>query len=456
MSVRVPVSSASSLCALVCACVCACEGPADASVLLDLKEFSSNGLPDLRDPRATLDVVDDDGAHVDVEVETGAGERTKVTSPLPVPCGADGRCGVTLRMAPTRATFTLHVSAADRCGARAELVSLTSAPVELSPWQALSVALTEARFDFDDDADDVVNVLEHATCGRFDNADGALPPQACADETDPCCADTSPLEGRMTAFAGGAHVDVEGKSISVEPFALDATEVTWRQLKRCVAAGACLVDRPDHPARAALEGAVDDEPVVGLVPADAEALCAFFGKRLPLDSEWDFAAAHRDGDPTRARYPFDSASDDVGCTNDFPGVAANFSAPGSACPGVPVRVGSYPTSHVSRGAGVGVADLGGNVAEWTLVAGSTAPEIPEVPAGHDAVVLRGGGARSPLALLENDLVVRAALPASGDVDAWRADIVRLAAAAGVRCALSVDDGTLSPPVIEEPACAAAP
>lgn len=446
--------------ALIVLCACAawslaCDAPADASVLLELDAFSNNRLPDLRDPRATLDVTDKDGAHVEVEVKTADDETTRVMSPLPVPCDSAGRCALALRLKPATVTFTLHVSSLDRCGARAELVRMASKPIELSPYQSEAVTLGSARFDFDDDEDGVVNVLEHATCGRVDVVESAAPPQACFPSDDACCAGVSPLEGHQTAFPGGAHTNAAGDDVTLAPFSLDATEVTWRQLARCVAAGACLEDRPEHPARVALDTADPSGPVVGLTPADAQALCAHFGKRLPTDDEWDFAAAHRASG--RARYPWDADAPavgdppPVGCDPAFEGVAANFSIPGSACPGVPLPVGSYASSHATHGAGEAVADLGGNVAEWTLVEGD-APAIPEIPAGHLAAALRGGGALSPLPLLENDLVIVARMPQSGDADAWRADVQRLSAAAGFRCASDVEDGSVAPPFESEPVC----
>jgi formylglycine-generating enzyme required for sulfatase activity len=465
----------------------ACDAPADAAVLVDLSAFA-NSLPGLRAPAATLDVVDDDGNALPVEVDDGTGKRVLVQSPIPVPCDDEGLCSIDVRVRPAVVRFAMHVTAGDRCNARAELVRLDGDAIELKPHTREFVDLSRATFAFDDDDDGLDNVFELATCGRFDVKDGAAPPQACApldgagasdpsgsDGGDPCCAEVSPLEGHMTAFAGGEHVRADGSNVDVAPFALDATEVTWRQLARCVAAGACLFDQPEHPVRAALAtrsttGASAAEPVVGLNPSEAQALCEFFGKRLPLDDEWDFAAAHRApasaGDPpTRGRYPWGDDDASVTCDESLigaGGVAANFSIPGTSCPGAPVAVASFASSHANdddtRGVGGPLADLGGNVAEWTLVAGALdgANEIAEVPSGHDVVVLRGGGARSPLSLLENDLPVRAVFPASGDANAWRDVVVRLATTAGVRCAKGVDDGTVAPVFEAEPACGEQP
>jgi formylglycine-generating enzyme required for sulfatase activity len=455
-----------ALCALACASIAAssgCSAPADANVLLDLDAFKNNGLPALRAPRAILDVKDEDGTDLAVDVKKPDGETVYVQSPLPVPCNADGICNVALRVRPNTVTFTLHVRAHDRCGAEKELVRMTSEPIALRPYDAPLVELANVELGFDDDDDGLVNILEHATCGRFDVKETAAPPQACRDEDDVCCAGVSPLEGHMTAFAGGAFANRAGAAVTIGAFALDATEVTWRQLARCVAAGACLVDQPTHPVREALTSAHPTEPVVGLLPSEADELCAFFAKRLPTDDEWDFAAAHRAGAAVgeRARYPWDAdtAADEVGCSADSGGVTANFSIPGTSCPGAPLPVATYTSSYANvdetRGVGGPLADLGGNVAEWTLVpaqGGDDPPSIAEVPAGHTAAVLRGGGAQSPLPLLENDFAVVAAVPTSGDVDAWRATVVRLAATAGVRCATSVADASVAPSFAEEPSC----
>lgn len=453
----------------------ACDAPADASVLVDLASFA-NSLPGLRAPAATLDVVDDQGADLAVEVEDGSssGKRRLVQSPIPVPCDEDGLCSISVRVRPSSVRFAMHVTAADRCDARGELVRLDGDEIKLEPHTSEFVDLTRATFAFDDDDDGIDNVFELATCGRMNAADGAAPPQACVDgDKDPCCdASRSDREGRMVAFAGGDHLLADGATVNLAPFALDATEVTWRQFARCVVAGACLPDQPEHPVRVALAsrsatGAQASEPVVGLTPAEAEQLCGFFGKRLPLDDEWDFAAARVPDDPTaRARYPWSTTADDdatVSCEQGLAQVAANFSVPGTACAGTPRPVGSpaFASSQANtddtRGAGGALADMGGNVAEWTLVAGTGASVIDEVPPGHDAVVLRGGGARSPLSLLENDLPIRAAFPSSassGGANAWRDTILRLATTAGVRCAVDVDDGTVAPPFAEEPACGA--
>lgn len=446
-----------------------CGAPGDASVLVALPGFA-NDLP-LRAPRATLEVLDAEGRAGVVELRDRAeGAPRLLQSPVPVPCDASGVCSLGLRLSPGTWRFVLHLWAQDRCGVEGEVLRFSSYEVEVSSWGSATAELGLERADFDLDGDGVPAWFELGTCGRLDVVDGAAAPAACLDPADRCCAAPSPLEGRRTAFAGGEHTRADGSSVTVAPFALDATEATWRQLARCVAARSCLVDQPGHPLRLALDSAVPQEPVRGLTPAEGAELCAFLDARLPLDDEWDFAAAHR---PTgeRGRYPWDGddvgallglfdedparapaeEDRDIGCDPSDPGVSANHQRRQAPCPGVPVAVGSFASSHVRRGAGAPLADLGGNVAEWTLVPGGSL-DIPELPPGTAAAVLRGGGATSVVELLENDIPVVARPPDGGDSAGWSAAVQRLSAEAGVRCAVSVDDGTVAPPFVAEPRC----
>lgn len=446
-----------------------CDAPGDARVLVALPAFG-NELP-LRAPRATLSVLDPEGRAGAVELtEPPEGVPRILQSPVPVPCDADGVCSLGVRLSPGTWRFVMQLWAQDRCGAEGEVLRFASYDVEVSSWGTASVDLELERADFDLDGDGVPAWFELGTCGRLDVVDGAAAPAACLDAADPCCASPSPLEGRRAAFAGGEHTRADGSSVTVAPFALDATEATWRQLARCVAARACLVDQPGHPLRLALEGAAPAEPLRGLTPAEGEELCAFYGARLPLDDEWDFAAAHR-SDGTRGRYPWDgddtgalvglldeaparaASGDDreVGCDPSDPGVSANHQRRQAPCAGVPLPVGSFPTSHLRRGAGAPLADVGGNVAEWTRVPGGSL-DIPELPPGTAAAVLRGGGAASVIELLENDIPVVTRAPGDGDAEAWSATVRRLSTEAGVRCARSVDDGTVAPSFVAEPRC----
>jgi formylglycine-generating enzyme required for sulfatase activity len=166
---------------------------------------------------------------------------------------------------------------------------------------------------------------------------------------------------------------------SVDPFLLDVTEVTAAAYGACVAAGRCRsaetvewdaitradratysqycnrqrADRADHPANCVDWG-------------QAAAYCAWAGKRLPSEAEWEWAA--RDGE-RGTRYPWGSAP---------PGERACWNGEGSdAVAGR--RAGTCPVgSHPAGDSPAGAKDLAGNVWEWT---------------SGDAVVLADGRGR---------------------------------------------------------------
>jgi formylglycine-generating enzyme required for sulfatase activity len=155
----------------------------------------------------------------------------------------------------------------------------------------------------------------------------------------------------MGADVGGEEDEHPAHAVTVASFWLDRTEVTNEAYSACVRAGKC---RPADPRVASRSRAGPDErfrgprqPVVGVSWDDATAYCAFVGKRLPTEAEWERAARGDDGrtypwgnekpTPERAVY---GRSFGVGSTDD---------------------VGTHPAG---RGP-YGHEDLAGNVWEWT-------------------------------------------------------------------------------------------
>ena len=410
-------------------------------------QLPASSLAGLRGAQARLTLTDDKGDHPDLTL-LGVGDDVVVEA-VDVPLICDTRrCAANISVDAGSYDAVVTVSAADRCGTRAAVLTLTGA-FEVGHWSQENLELTPKSTAFDVDDDGVFDVLEAAGCGRFDLDDGVALPRHCLDPDDRCCTDAVGLSGGQMTFVGGLghqlpydHDGAAGNDIvDVASFALDSTEFPYGALARCVDAGACLANQPEHPARQALRDGVDlARPVQGLLPKDAADACAFFGRRLPRDSEWDFAAADRGGAP-RGRYPFDGSAIGgpggivVGCLVDDPPPSAAYRAAGRACGnGETQPVGSFITSVVTRGDGVAVADMAGNVAEWTVIAVDDTAEF---------YVLRGGGVSSFVELLENDL------PVVFNVVDDDARIVAVSAVAGFRCAAD-----LASAVVQEPICPA--
>ena len=102
----------------------------------------------------------------------------------------------------------------------------------------------------------------------------------------------------MGADGVGERDEQPAHLVTVQTFLLDKTEVTNGKYLECVAAGACKQFR-NNVARgfgagpeANFRGA--DQPVVGVSWFDAGDYCAFRGKRLPGEAEWERAARGAD------------------------------------------------------------------------------------------------------------------------------------------------------------------
>jgi formylglycine-generating enzyme required for sulfatase activity len=130
--------------------------------------------------------------------------------------------------------------------------------------------------------------------------------------------------------------------VNVGTFWIDRTETTVAEYRAFTAA----TGHRDFPEVAYNHGPPrPDDPVFGVAYADAAAYCAWRGKRLPTEAEWEKAARGTDG----RLYPWGNAWE--------PGRVA-FEQRGRVRPD---PVGSHPENASPYGA----LDMAGNVMEWT-------------------------------------------------------------------------------------------
>jgi formylglycine-generating enzyme required for sulfatase activity/serine/threonine protein kinase len=193
---------------------------------------------------------------------------------------------------------------------------------------------------------------------------------------------TAPADGMVQVYVPGGTFPMGSTDgpdnerpvhdVRLDGFWLDQTEVTNSQYARCVAAGACRASRYVDDSR--YNG--DNYPVVGVDWHNAAAYCAWAGRRLPTEAEWEYAARG----PEAFRYPW--GDETPGCN------IANF----KNCVGGAVEVGSYPDGA----SWVGALDMAGNAWEWVndwydagYYANSPA-ENPDGPTGGRTKALRGG------------------------------------------------------------------
>jgi formylglycine-generating enzyme required for sulfatase activity/chitodextrinase len=193
-------------------------------------------------------------------------------------------------------------------------------------------------------------------------------------------------------------------TVTLSAYSIDKYEVTNARYKACVDAGGCTAPAGgvNSYTRSPYYGTSTyaDYPVIYVDWHQASAFCAWAGKRLPTEAEWEKAA--RGSSDTRV-YPWgDSAPD---CTK------TNYN---DSCVGDTNRVGFYP----SGASPYGVMDMAGNVWEWVndwyqWDYYRVSPGVnPQGPATGSWRVRRGGSWNG------NDLSVRSAYRFDGNPVGW--------------------------------------
>jgi formylglycine-generating enzyme required for sulfatase activity len=164
----------------------------------------------------------------------------------------------------------------------------------------------------------------------------AKPPARCPD--------------KMALVAGGTYAwGPKKENVTVADFCMDVSETTSDTYAACVKEKKCTEDflkcAPQQTYGVAGKG---NAPVVCVDLKQANDFCAYAGKRLPSEEEWEWAAR---GGKNGWKFPWgDDAPKDQLC---WAGLGDK--------PKGPCDVGAHPKGDSPEG----IHDLAGNVFEWT-------------------------------------------------------------------------------------------
>jgi formylglycine-generating enzyme required for sulfatase activity len=157
-------------------------------------------------------------------------------------------------------------------------------------------------------------------------------------------------DGMVKVKGGAFKFGLLKKEVTVPDLCVDKTEVTAKAYEACAKDGKCTETFLDcAEAKTYKIAGKENHPIVCVDYPQSKSYCEYAQKRLPTEAEWEWVA--RAGEEGRKyAYGNDAPKDQI-CWSGSPEGARK-----GTCP-----VGSYPASNSPQG----IADLTGNVFEWT-------------------------------------------------------------------------------------------
>lgn len=157
-------------------------------------------------------------------------------------------------------------------------------------------------------------------------------------------------DGMVKVPGGKFEAGAMKRQVEISDLCVDKTEVTAGAYAECVKAGKCTDTQMTCGVGATYGVAgAENKPIVCVDFVQAKSFCEYRGARLPLDEEWEWVA--RSGDEARKYAWGNEEPTDQACWSGEPG------GPWKG----PCEVGSHPKGTNA----LGIADLTGNVFEWT-------------------------------------------------------------------------------------------
>jgi formylglycine-generating enzyme required for sulfatase activity len=184
--------------------------------------------------------------------------------------------------------------------------------------------------------------------------------------------------GSFVMGAGTDTAEDRRHTVTLSAYSIDVNEVTNALYKACVDAGACVAPSVTteyaDPAKAQV-------PVTYVTWQKAATYCAWAGKRLPTEAEWERAARGTD----ERTYPWGAAAPT--CTLTNAGVAGSGVDP---CVNALTAVGTHTTGMSPAG----LQDMAGNAREWVADWYAAYPPgnatDPQGPGSGTDKIARGG------------------------------------------------------------------